>query len=63
MHIYFQQVVLTAGFPGYVLQLAEFLAGGVDVDDGRLVFVLAEHQHQFFGINGFIFMLTFLSDQ
>ena len=50
MHIDFQQVVLAAGFLGYVLQLAEFLAGGVDVDDGRLVFVLAERFHQFLGI-------------
>ena len=35
MHIDFQQVVLAAGFPGQMLQLSEFLAGGVDVDDGR----------------------------
>ena len=50
MHIYFQQVVLTASFLGYVLQLADFLTGGVDVDDGRLVFIFAERFHQFLGI-------------
>jgi hypothetical protein len=31
----FQQAVLAAGFAGQMLQLSEFLAGGVDVDDGR----------------------------